>query len=487
MRETLKIQLRCYQDKSLELLRQEFSKGIDRPLLHLSTGAGKGLLMSHIAERSIRNNYKVLTIMRRRELIFQTALNYKKYSNLSASIIMGQDKGFDSNNPCQICSIDTVYKRLQKLDFLKEFGMVIIDEAHDVGSDSYQKTLGFLGNKKFIGFTATPFKVMGRPLKFWQSAIRPIETYQLRDMGYLCNAKTFAPSSINTQGIKTKLGEFDQSELSKRASESKIVGDIVENYKKYGNNLPAILFAVNKSHSMLMAESFRQAGIPAAHIDEAHNKKERAEAVSALRDGSIKILCNVNIFSTGIDIPEVTVGIMARPTKSCVLWVQQIGRLLRPSQGKSHAIILDHAGNTYRHGGPFDIREAELELEVKKEKIKTISFSTCKSCFAVLPGNPLTCPECGHTKEQSERAIKTEDGELEEITENPLHREIKIKFNELVKIEKSKGYKPFWKWHRIYDLFKEDAIECLRPNRSVTNIIRDNYERQLADNISIRW
>ena len=241
-------------------------------------------------------------------------------------------------------------------------------------------------------------------------------------------------------------------------SELSIIGDVVNNYKKYGEGKPAILFAVNIKHSMMMAEAFRRAGFPAAHYDQEHTAEERQKGIQDLKTGEIRILCNVNIFSTGVDIPWAEVGILARPTMSEVLDIQQRGRLLRPYKicgkcgneyggdpacfkcgstilkyEKKYAIFLDHANNADRHGLTYDVREAQL-VPKKKTKKKTMTgqdvhIKQCPECFLYMPRVAKQCDGCGKEFKKEERTYREEDGELILLDEETYKKKMRQKID----------------------------------------------------------
>lgn len=483
--------LRSYQTHGINLLRQKFSLGLKRVILWAATGAGKGLWMSQIAFNVLTNGKRILVVMRRRELIFQTCDNFKKYHNIHPSPIMSGAKGFDPTNRCQVCSIDTLRARIKTgdVDFLKDFDVIMVDEAHDTNSPTYQDFFEWVSpadkpQKTFIGLTATPFCIGGKPLRFWQSYVKPIEAHELRDMGFLAHTRVFAPAKINTAGIKMSNGDFDQKQLFDRVSESKIIGDVIESYKNYGENKPGILFAVNKDHSSLMAYAFNQAGIPAIHQDESHSSDERREAINKLRSGEIKILCNVNIFSTGVDIPEACVGILARPTMSEVLYIQQVGRLVRTHSSKEYAIILDHACNTERHGFVYEVREAQLEAEGWTKKRVTQSTDSglktkdCPNCFAVIESKHTECPYCNHVFEVKVKEIKHADGELTELNENDPTLLRHINGAKLVRRYKSlknkaiqNGWKPNAIYFKLYNEFGDMIFEFTKAPKWIKSVV----------------
>lgn len=483
--------LRDYQEKGIALLRSSFLRGHRRIIFWMATGGGKTACFISIAESLFKNKKKVLVVMRRRELIFQTQESIKKFTGIDASIIMGNEKGFDPNCNIQVCSIDTISRRIDKdhMKFLLDYDYVIVDEVHDATSPKYCNFLDKFADKLWIGFTASPYNTGTKYLVDWEDLISPITAAELRDQGYLVPERTYAPKKIDTSGIKTRAGDFDQKALAERAMESKIVGDSVECWKQFGENRPTLGFGVNIEHSKLLAEAFRQHGIPSAHIDQSHNKQERANAIKQLKNGSIKILFSVNVFSTGTDIPVVGCGLFARPTKSEILYVQQVGRVLRPYKQcascktdlgadpkcyrcdstsfvnhKSDAIVIDQANNCERFGLAYDPRYPRIRPTIKKKRkvldpeldIKT---RTCEACYAVYPSELTECPVCEHTNESVKRNIKTEEGELELKASKDLryNKMIKIK-NDLMKFSVP-GWKPGAKWLKLYEKHGEEIFE----------------------------
>ena len=520
------LKLRDYQQNLKVLLRESFSRGNSRVIAWLATGGGKTATFTDIANSLRLNKKKVLIVMRRRELIFQTGASFEKFTGHKVSTIMGNEKGFDPGNPVQVCSIDTISRRIEKplYEFLLDFDFIIVDECHDTcgnfESDLQKKYIAFLHKfkeKKWIGFTATPFNTGNKYLDLWEDIVQPIEPHELRDRGFLVDEETYAPKKIDITGIKQRAGDYDQKTLAERASDSQIVGDIVDTWNKFGENRPTILFAVNKEHSKLMAEAFRQKGIPAIHQDESHNSQERQNAIRKLSRGEIKILCNVNIFSTGVDIPQAACGIFARPTKSEILYVQQVGRVLRPyrrcarcgndggaektcqrcgstefSFVKRNAIILDHANNCERFGLAYDKRYAKLRA-TKKRAAKDeddIRTKTCEECFAVYPSMMKGCPRCGHSNQVQERKGPEEiAGELERKKSADLRyaRMIKIK-NQLMKWSNPE-WKPSAKWLKLYKKYGEEIFEFkeeLEMPRWVRNQCNQLIKREALQDIKIQ-
>jgi len=510
------IKLRPYQQKSIEQTRESILKGQRKVLIWLNTGAGKSVIFKKITADTIANGKKVLLVMRRRDLIFQTKKHIEAIGH-KPSIIMGTEKGFDSSNVVQICSIDTIRARIddKKYQFLKKYDLIILDEAHDCTSPSYMKFFDFVddGKKIFVGLTATPFKIGKKVHDFWDNCVQSITSKELKDQGYLTDARLFAPQvKINTSNLKVQAtGDYKTSEVFDIMSDLNVIGDVIQTYEKYGQDKPAILFAVNIRHSELMAAEFNLAGIPAIHCDQSSSSKERESAINKLRKGEIKILCNVNIFSTGVDIPEAEVGIMARPTASEVLYIQQLGRLLRPckkcarcgatygaenqcyscgynkaSYEKPHAIILDHGDNSSRFGLPFRPRVAHLKEEKKEGKSKKESVpqlaKDCPECFAILDPKEIECPYCGYEfKKVSTEGIEHLEGDLQELTEELYNKkrllQIKCAFEDLKFQQRLNGWKPNAVYFKLYERFGEDMfmVEKLKDKKWVAKYMNQNH------------
>jgi superfamily II DNA or RNA helicase len=261
--------------------------------------------------------------------------------------------------------------------------------------------------------TATPIRLDGKGLKDIFNAIVTGPTVKsLIEEGHLNRYRYYSvPKMLDVSGIKTKMGDFDQEQLDKAIEQSCIIGDTVSHYKQYLNGKKAIVFCQRIKHSKQVAELFKAAGIEACHLDGSMSKPDRESVIERFRTGDIKVLCNCSLISEGFDVPDCDGVIILRPTKSLSLYLQMIGRGLRPSDNPT--IVLDQVGNYTRHGLPCEVRDWSLEGKTKTEK--QVSVKTCKQCFAVYTG--ARCTECGlePVVTVEEKKIKTIDGQLIEI------------------------------------------------------------------------
>lgn len=407
-------------------------------LIYLATGSGKSVIFKQLAIDAIERKEKVLFIVKRQQVLSQAVNKHFLTIHNDVSMMMGARKYRYADILC--CSMDTLYRRSKiHSELLKEYQTIIIDEAHDCTADNYKTFLKQVTNQTVIGLTATPFMIGKKGHDYWNKIIHPVTTLELIKQGHLVFPEVWQSEiEMKTKGVKTTAGDYNNKMLFDANDSSTIYGSIVDEYKKHGQGRRAFCFAINVEHSMKIAREFNVNGIFAAHADASTPLEDRELILKRFADGEIKILCNVNIFSTGTDVPEAEVGIMARPTKSRVLWIQQIGRLLRrsPETGKKNAIILDHTNNTKEIGHPVNDFAAEIEnADKKKNDEALIKLHKCPNCFYVYQSATERCPMCNSINEPREREIKRiEDAKL---------RKYEFKEEEIKKSEQPCPYESF--------------------------------------------
>lgn len=327
--------------------------------------------------------------------------------------------GFQKNTPKEVEYCGDVYCVTVPTGaiLLRRNGKTFISgNCHDCTprSSKYVKFMESYSGPK-IGFTATPFS----DNSMWNAIVKPIEAHELRDLGYLVPDRTFVPNIIDVSGVRINRGEFNEQELFEASSTSEIVGDFIRDWQLYAQGRPTVLFAINVDHSKLIAEAFNSAGIKAVHADATTPSRERDSILKKLASGVIFVLTNVNIFSTGVDVPEIAAIQLCRPTQSLIWFLQAIGRGLRPSPstGKQNCIIIDNAGNTLRHGTAYRVREAELgrqRRQVVEMDEESVSIKRCQRCNYVYEPKEKECPNCGFVNPAQERRINQRDGDLVE-------------------------------------------------------------------------
>ena len=359
------------------------------------------------------------------------------------------------NNPIQLVSVQTISRRIGKYS---SPDIIILDEGHHSAAGTWRKLFDNYPKAFFILLTATPERLDGKGLKeFANVMVMGPTVSQLISEGYLSDYKAYAPASqIDTSSIKKSMGDFQKTALAEAADQRKIRGDAVKEYLAKAKGKRAIVFCVNIEHSKHVVQTFQEAGVSAAHIDGTTPGPERDRKLKLFKEGKIDVLSNVELFGEGYDCPAIEAVILLRPTQSLSLHLQQVGRSLRPSDGKRFSIILDHAGNIERHGLPDQPRlwslDGKKERE-KNEKESTTRVRMCPDCFAVLRVYVERCPECGSAEiKRKMREIEQEEAELKELELNKMrekweHRRERSQINsyeDAVEFGKRRGYKSSW-------------------------------------------
>ena len=441
--------LRTYQQEAIEKLRESLRTGSKRPVVMAPTGAGKTIIAAEIINMALNKGNRVIFCVPMLSLIDQTIERFKAAGIYEIGVMQGAHEMTDGRQPVQVCSMQTLMRR-----DIPEAQLVIIDEAHMM--------FKFLAewveypewkNIPFVGLTATPWaRGMG---KIWDDLIIATTTAELIAMGHLSDFKVFAPAHPDLKGVKTVAGDYELKGLADAMDQGALVADIVSTWMERGENRPTVCFAVNRVHAKHIQKQFDEAGVSTGYMDAFSDLMERREIVKRFADGDIKVLCNVGVLTTGFDA-DVRCIILARPTKSEILYTQMIGRGLRTAKGKDHCLILDHSDTTLRLGFVTDIHHTELDdgkpkkapIE-KKERLP----KECPACAFLRPPKVRKCPACGF-EAVAVNEVENVGGELLELTRD---KKVKAKewsidrkqsfYSELLLHAHLRGYKRGWAYH----------------------------------------
>lgn len=411
------IKLRPYQEKYIKKI---YSSGKRQPLIVLSTGGGKSVIFKKIAHSAIKQDKKVCFIVAGKTILEQAVRKHFSSISNDISFLQGSSKYHLSQVLC--CSIDTLSRRKKiHQEIINQYDLFIVDEGHESTSKRYTSFLELIPKKKWVmGFTATPYRIGKKGHTYWSGVVKEITTQQLVDNGFLVKPKIFSAQVMQTK-VKKSMGDFNNKELFEKNDTLKIYGDILREYEKHAKKRKAVCFAVNVQHSKNLCEVFNKAGYNSAHIDANTPIEERKNLFESLEKGKINVLFNVNCLSVGFDLPSVDCILLARPTNSLTLFIQQVGRGLRPSKGKKECVVLDFGANTLRLGHPLEDFEAEMQDRDKKlsgstEKELTISLRACPSCHFILENpNVELCPECGESVKTARQIAQEKEAQLVEI------------------------------------------------------------------------
>ena len=442
--------LRDYQVNLIEKIRLAFLNKFKSLCVVAPTGAGKTIIFSHIVSGAERKGNQILILCHRKELIDQisTALNH---FNVSHSFIAAS-RHYDKGSKVHIASVMTLINRL---DSIPKPDLIIIDEcSHAIKNNSWGKVINFYQDSKKIGVTATPERLDGKPLKdsFDRLVLGP-STKELITKGYLSNYRIYAPASdLDLSSVKKSQGDYVTSQIFDAVNKRVITGDAIDEYKKYAGGKRAVVFCVTREHAYSVSSQFKEAGLEAEVLLGNTPDKIRDGRVKDFRAGRIKILITVEIITEGFDLPAIECIIMLRPTLSLSLYLQIVGRALRPFPGKECAIILDQVSNYLRHGLPDSKRDWSLEGRERNKASASpeLQVKKCPKCFYVMLASELMCPGCHYFFPRKESKIEQVEGELTEVTEDMV-REMRLARKreqaeaqtvfELTELGKSRGYK----------------------------------------------
>lgn len=429
------ISLRPYQESAVDEVRAAFARRMRAVLFILATGGGKTYTFSYIAFNAAAKNRRVMILVHRKELLLQAS---KSLTNLG--ITHGLISPHFTPNPhelVQVASIDTLMQRIKKRHY--HVDLLIVDEAHHVtDGNKWGKVYELLDHPPMLGVTATPVRTDGIGLGkhaggvFEEMVIGP-SVPELINMGFLVNPVVYASLDVpDLSGVKkTASGDYNRDELSLAVDKPRITGSAVEMYRKVCPGARAIVFCANIQHAKHVRDEFNAAGYRFALLVGAPEMSdaERTAVNKGLASGHYHGACTVDLVSEGYDLPALECCIMLRPTASEALFLQQVGRVMRPADGKSQAVLLDHVGNVgsyingefkRKHGLPSEEREWSLDGRKKKGRkaandADEVKIKQCEKCYRVHPPAPA-CPYCGYTYPVKARSIEQVEGELQQIT-----------------------------------------------------------------------
>lgn len=406
------MQLRAYQIAAVNALRDAYRAGGRAPLLCLPTGGGKTVILASIAAQAAARGRQVLILVHRRELIRQTASKLQ-WAGLDHGIIAAGHP--DTDHSVRVASVQTLVRRLSRMAW--QPSLVIIDEAHHASAGSWAKILGHWPDAYRLGVTATPCRLDGRGLgeAFDQVVLGP-SVADLVFWGFLSPARIYAPPMVaDLSGIRRRAGDYANDQAAAAMDRPTVTGDAIEHYQRHADGQQAIAFCCNVKHAVSVCDAFKTAGITAALL--LGNTTDRDQVVADYAADRVRVLVTVDVVSEGFDVPAASCAILLRPTQSLGLYLQQVGRVLRPAPGKDAALILDHVGNVTRHGFPDDLRHWSLaEGVVRSRGTAAPSVRTCPQCYAAFKPQPQ-CPVCGaQCAPIKSRKIQQLAGELQELT-----------------------------------------------------------------------
>lgn len=382
-------QLRPYQIEMVRRARNEIKNGHHSIIVCSPPRTGKTVIMSAVAKSATDKGNRVLFLIHRKEVLDQAVQAFHEQgvnpSMLTAGMVQTLTRHVDQIQPPQL---------------------ILVDEAHHSNARSYQRILKAFPKAYRLLFTATPIRTGRKQMD--QVADDIIVGKSIRELtreGYLAPFRYFEPpEDLNWSLLKkSSTGDFTQKSID-QVMTSAVYGHVVKQYQRLASGKQAVVYASSISHAKSIAKKFNDVGISAHEVDGETPATERDAIVESFRQQRLMVLVNVNLFTEGVDLPNVDCVIMARPTASLSLYLQFSMRCLNPRKGKT-AIIIDHVKNSSRFGYPDDDRDWAKAIHTRNghspishHTSQQIATITCDHCFAVVRRNEIPdgkCPICG--------------------------------------------------------------------------------------------
>ena len=432
--------------------------GFKAVLVQAATGTGKTVVAADMLKTAAERGFPSWFINHRRELIKNSLATFANVG-VDAGVI---SSGFPRNDRAlvQICSIQTL---LRCFESLPQPRFVIWDECHHLDAGSWAKIYHHLPDAFHVGFSATPIRLDGSSLaKYFQAMVRSPDVVWLQRRGILSKYRHLAPSDLDLSGVRARMGDYVRADLVAAIERHKLTENCVKAYQRFADGRRAVIFAPSIENSERAVELFRRAGITAEHVDGNSATEHRDAAIARFERGETLVLSNVDLFGEGFNVPQIEAVIMLRATLSVGLFLQMIGRCLRPSPGKADAVVIDMVGNWRRHGLASENRRWTLDPAPRRKPAPRTDLWVCESCKVVNPERAY-CEACGVPPKPSAKRKSDVDLWLQLTSTPGLADELRRKSYAEVSawadtpekirlVAMVRNFARGWAWHRIREL-----------------------------------
>lgn len=414
---------RWYQQEACDAFWQFVETNHDasrNPVLVLPTGTGKSVIIAYIIQHAVKtwDNIRVLMLTHVGELVKQNA---DKLSSIWPEADIGICSATlghkDTENSIIFGNVQSVAPLLKR--DANAFGMrnlIVIDECHMLSEDEnsqYRQVIAALKKlrpqMRVLGLSATPYRMKGGYLTEQKNAVFTDIVYDLNSQferlikeGYLAPVTTLKTKPhVDLTGVGTRAGDYKLDELQKACGDDAMLkNSLVEVVKRSSGRRAWIVFIAGIENCNKCAQLLREMSVSAYAVNSSFTADENAEKIEGFRKGEIRCLISADQLTTGFDVPQVDLIAMLRPTKSPGLYVQMIGRGLRPAEGKKDCLVLDFARNIERLG-PINNPFIRARTEKKASSKQQAPVRSCPGCQAYIPVQATVCPHCGQKIERN--------------------------------------------------------------------------------------
>lgn len=344
--------LRDYQTEAITATHDAWARGVTRPAVVLPTGSGKTVIFSHLAQGWNRGNGQIVVLVHRDELVNQTVSQLTRNApELSVGVVKAERN--DVLADVVVASVQTLRKP-ERMQAIKDVGLVIVDECHHAAADSYVSVMAHYGSTGalFVGFTATLVREDKRELgKVWNEVVCKRDILDLisppdGSPGHLSDVigRVVEIDGMSLSKAKISKGDFTDVSIADLLLDNDAQTIVADAYAEHAGSRQGIIFAPTVKTAKVFAESFNAKGIKTAAIWGAMPEEDRRLVIKRFISGDLQVISNCMVMTEGTDLPMAKVAVIARPTKSSGLYVQMVGRVLRPWPGEGPALVLDVVG-----------------------------------------------------------------------------------------------------------------------------------------------
>lgn len=420
--------LRDYQNQAVNAVITQLNKpyNFENPVVCMPTGTGKSFVIAEIVRQLLQQKptFTILVLTHVKELIQQ---NYDKFKiicpDTSAGIFSAGLNKKQLNHNVVFASIQSI---INIKDNLNNIDFIIIDEAHRVPNDNesqYKNLINFLYTKnadlRIIGLTATPFRTGSGSIlndgiftKIVFDNTQGQDFLSLIQNGYIVNLEPReTPFKYDIKDVSMLGGDYNLQQLENAVNKQALTVKILDNALQLAEQRNKfIVFAAGVNHAKNICMYLNNKNVRTTYITNDLNNAERDRRIADFKAGKFKAIVNNNILTTGFDCPEIDCIIMMRPTLSSVLWVQMLGRGMRPSPNKTNCLVLDYTNNLATLGEINNLNDNDTnEFNFSENNFGDANEKDCQVCGAVNPIRARFCNNCGEPFNDNYNEYATED------------------------------------------------------------------------------
>ena len=372
-------------------------------MMQLPTGGGKTVIAGALLNAWLHDGRSAVWLTHRRELVRQTwellddanveaYYNFRWYPDMDAPVKRGG---------VAILMAQTVSRRTARMSVWRKYGsedLMIVDEAHHAAAEGWTRAMRQWPGR-ILGMTATPWRLSQKEGfdHLFNALLCGPPVVELQSGNHLCDAQVLRPSSqwIIRGGAIGMDGDFTDSGIVAANKDQIMTAGALKFWQEHAQDRQTVVYAVSVDHAHNLAAVFRNAGVSAKVMLGETRDEERSRLITAFKKGNLRVLVNVAVATEGFDLPDASCVVITRPTKSLTLYLQMVGRGLRPKENGDNCLILDLAANAEFHGMPEDDRAWSLEPRAAQEDIGDAVTVWCSNCHTVSPAASHYCQNCG--------------------------------------------------------------------------------------------